>query len=55
MAKLEELQPRVVVRGMVPDSVVTAVSVEWYGSEALELTYKAPSGKVANDLLCRHR
>ncbi len=54
MAKLEELQPHVVVRGIVPDSVVTAVSVEWYGSEALELTYKTPSGKVANELLYRH-
>ncbi len=54
MAKLEELQPRVVVRGIVPDSVVTAVSVEWYGSEALELTYKTHSGKVANELLYRH-
>ena len=54
MAKLEELQPHVVVRGRVSDSVVTAVSVEWYGSEALELTYKTPSGKVANELLYRH-
>ena len=25
-----------------------------FGSEALELTYKTPSGKVANELLYRH-
>jgi hypothetical protein len=26
----------------------------WFGSEALELTYKDPFGKVANELLYRH-
>jgi superfamily II DNA or RNA helicase len=30
------------------------VSVQWFGSEALELTYKGPSGRVANELLYRH-
>jgi superfamily II DNA or RNA helicase len=30
------------------------VTVEWFGSTALELTYKNPSGKVANELLYRH-
>jgi SNF2 family DNA or RNA helicase len=28
--------------------------VNWFGSEALELTYKMPSGSVANELLYRH-
>jgi SNF2 family DNA or RNA helicase len=30
------------------------VSVQWFGSEALELTYKDPSGRVANQLLYHH-
>ena len=30
------------------------VSVQWYGSEAIELTFKNPSGRVANELLYRH-
>src|SRR5260370_10791841 len=30
------------------------VDVQWFGSEALELTYKTPVGKVANELLYRH-
>jgi len=34
--------------------VVVVVSVQWFGSEALELTYKTPTGKVANELLYRH-
>jgi superfamily II DNA or RNA helicase len=42
------------VRGILPDALVTVVSVQWFGSEALELTYKNAAGKVANELLYRH-
>jgi len=52
--KLEDLQPNSAVRGILPDTLVTVVSVQWFGSEALELTYKTPAGKVANELLYRH-
>ena len=51
--KLEDLQPRASVRGVLADSLVTVVSVQWFGSEALELTYKTPAGRVANELLYR--
>ena len=54
MAKLEQLQLNSAVRGILPDSLVTVVNVQWFGSEALELTYKSPDGKVANQLLYRH-
>src|SRR3990172_4857829 len=54
MIRLEDLQPNAAVKGLLPDSLVTVVSVQWFGSEALELTYKAPTGKVANELLYRH-
>ena len=54
MIKLEELQPGAAVRGIIPDAMVVVVSVQWFGSEALELTYKTPTGKVANELLYRH-
>lgn len=54
MSKLEELKPNAAVRGILPDALATVVSVQWFGSEALELTYKSPSGKVANELLYRH-
>jgi hypothetical protein len=52
--KLEDLQPNAAVRGILPDALVSVVSVQWFGSEALELTYKTPAGKVANELLYRH-
>ncbi len=54
MSKLEALTPNACVRGILPDHHVTIVSVQWYGSDALELTYKDPTGKVANQLLYRH-
>ncbi|MEF8719593.1 MAG: SNF2-related protein [Candidatus Accumulibacter necessarius] len=47
-------RPNAAIRGIVPDALVTVVSVQWFGSEALELTYKTAAGKVANELLYRH-
>jgi len=52
--KLEELQPNATIRGILPDCSVTIVGVQWFGSEALELTYKDPAGRIANVLLYRH-
>src|ERR1700726_3031979 len=54
MSKLEDLQPNASVQGILPNCLVTVVNTQWFGSEALELTYKSPSGKVANELLYRH-
>ena len=50
---LEDLQPNAAVRGILADGLVVVVSVQWFGSQALELTYKTPVGKVANELLYR--
>jgi SNF2 family DNA or RNA helicase len=54
MAHLEDLKPNTSVRGILPDCLVTIISAEWFGSEAVELTYKDPSGKLANGLFYRH-
>src|SRR5664280_2461352 len=54
MSKLEELKPNASVKGVLPDCLVTVVNVQWFGSAALELTYKTAVGKVANELLYRH-
>jgi SNF2 family DNA or RNA helicase len=54
MTYLEDLQPNAALLGILPDRLVTVVSVQWFGSEALELTYKDPTGRVANELLYRH-
>ncbi|SDR39013.1 protein of unknown function [Rhizobiales bacterium GAS113] len=54
MSCLEDLKPGASVRSVLPNGLVTVVSVQWHGCEALELTYKTPEGKVANELLYRH-
>jgi len=55
MAALEDLKPGVSVRGVLPGGVVTVVNVQWFGSNAVELTYKDALGKVGNELLYRDR
>jgi len=54
MITLEQLKMNTTLRGIVPDASFTVVSVQWFGSEALELTYKTHDGKVANELIYRH-
>ena len=51
--KLEDITTNAAVRGVLADGLVTVVSVKWYGDSALELTYKTPTGRVANELLYR--
>jgi hypothetical protein len=54
MYKLEDLQPHATVRGILQDSLVDVVNIQWHGSTAIELTYKTPDGKLGNELLYRH-
>jgi hypothetical protein len=50
---LEDLRPGAAVRGVIPNALVSVISTQWFGSTALELTYKDATGKVANLLLYR--
>ena len=54
MSVLEDLKPNASVQGILPNGLVMVVSVQWHGSSAVELTYKTPEGRVANELLYRH-
>ena len=51
MARLEELTPNSVLRGITPEGLATVVAVNWFGSDALELTYKDPKGRIGNRLI----
>ena len=51
--KLEELTPNAAVRGILSGPLVSVLVVEWFGSEALELTYEDRLKRVANALLIR--
>src|SRR4051794_36886863 len=53
MSKLEDLRPNASVQGILPNCLVTVVNARWFGSAVVELTYKDPGGKVANELLYR--
>jgi SNF2 family DNA or RNA helicase len=52
--RLEDLTPGASVRGILPHAIVSVVSVQWHGSEALTLVFRDASGKVADELLYRH-
>jgi len=54
VSKLEDLQPDATVRGILPDSLVAVVNTTWHGSDALTLVYRAPNGRVADEILYRH-
>ncbi len=53
MMTLEQLQPNAAVRGIVPDALVTVVSVQWFGSAALTLIYRTAAGQLADRVLYR--
>ncbi len=53
MTRLEDLRVGAAVRGLGVGSVVTVIQVQWLGSEALEVTFKEPSGRVRSQLLFR--
>jgi len=52
-ARLEALTPGSAVSGLMPGTAVTAVAVEWHGSSCVTLTYRTPSGEVAQRLVYR--
>ncbi len=52
--KLDDLRPDAAVRGILPDAVVTVVSLEWHGSNALTIVYRGPNGRLADEILYRH-
>ncbi len=41
--------------GILPSGIVTVVNVQWFGSDAIELTYKDATGRVRNELVYRDR
>nr|WP_217423116.1 DEAD/DEAH box helicase [Methanocella conradii] len=51
--RLEDLKPGASVRGILPNGLVTVMSIHWFGNDALELAYKDATGKVSNQLLYR--
>jgi hypothetical protein len=55
MARLEELTPRAMVKGILPEGLITVIQAKWHGSNVVELTYKDISGNPRCELLYRDR
>jgi SNF2 family DNA or RNA helicase len=55
LTRLEDLQPGTVVKGILPDSVVTVIAVKHHGSDVIELTYKDSLGRLGSELVFRDR
>lgn len=53
MGRLEDLKPGALVKGILPDELITIVNTKWHGSNVLELTYKDQSGTPRCELLYR--
>src|SRR3989454_152864 len=55
MAQLEQLTRGATVKGILPDSLVTVVDVQWHGDVAITLTYRDAAGHLGNEILYRDR
>ncbi|HOK66511.1 MAG TPA: SNF2-related protein [Anaerohalosphaeraceae bacterium] len=55
MARLEDIQKGAVLRGILPNGLVTVVDVRWIGNSVIELTYKDAQGRLGNELIYRDR
>src|SRR5947209_8500875 len=55
MARLEDLTRGASIRGILPDGLVSVVDVKWFGSAAIELTYKDAASHLGHELLYRER
>ena len=53
MSELEELKPDAAVRGILPDSFVTVVSVQWHGTDVVTLTYRSSTAQLGDAVLFR--
>lgn len=55
MARLEDLTRGATVKGILPESLVTIVDVQWHGSTVAEVIYKDASGRLGSELIYRDR
>src|ERR1700736_1998334 len=55
MATLEDITRGAAVKGILPEGLVTISDVRWIGTVPIEVNYKDPPGRLANELLYRDR
>lgn len=55
MSKLEEIKPNSQVKGILTNDTVTILSVQWHGSDVVEVSYRGTTGNLGNELLFRDK
>ena len=55
MTTLENLKPNCQVKGILPHDTVIILSVQWHGSDVVEVSYRGTTGILGNELLFRDR
>ena len=55
MARLEQITVGASIKGVLPDSLISVVAVEWFGDRAINLTYRDATGQLGSELLYRDR
>jgi superfamily II DNA or RNA helicase len=55
MVRLEDLTPGVMVQGILPGQQVRVIAIEWYATDALDLTYEDATGNRDHELVLRDR
>lgn len=55
MASLENLKPNCQVKGILKQDIVTILSVQWHGSDVVEVSYRGTTGQLGNELIFRDR
>ncbi len=51
--QVENLSVGALVKGVVPHEAVTVIAVQWYGTAAVELTYKTVGWQTSSEMLYR--
>ena len=54
MATLDDLQAGAFVRGLAPNGLAKVVQIEWFGDQAVKVTYEDATGAVRNRLVYRN-
>ncbi len=54
VATLEELKAGASVRGLSPDGIAKVIQVEWFGDQAVKVTFEDATGAVKNRLVYRN-
>jgi SNF2 family DNA or RNA helicase len=51
--RLEEIIPNAIIRGIVPNAMVSVINTKWHGSDCLELIYRKADGSIGQIIVYR--